>query len=811
MTSHPQYKDISSQTANDLKTIAESTAVRKLSPLSLPEIDAVVNRVAQMIPAGNVPGMILEGLARLKGRRPAAENVRRDVNLLFQGVEQALDRAVYAAVFAGPAAVIWGYQNMLRLVGKTPEDAFPEGTWQFYVDYALREDTARHTNETHGFDTTLNHHQVTLSLIDRITAWTMTAIHCLHQYDDLLANEWRERVHLYLLREAASGEPDAARYARLYREWEKQRPYGRGPDSSPTDTYPHYRQMVFDRFVEQATQELSREARRRWRDLIHAAEERDLPAYLRQMSLLNTLDPGPYGETRTPLALEKAHIGVIYQGHYYLIPVCRPGSDRPARVPDVREQIAGFIDYPSGTPSSSLVELAELRRSALAGLRKKLSRPAAQELDRLKTAPILLNFDLRPRYLPLSDLRRAERGVGDHGLTILDTGSTFAFDQSHIFFDGTWGAALAEILTNEALAWAVYLNTLPAAEPAAARPYSPVFEFQPKEWDWIHDAPRATPHVSAESNRADIGAILGLRKLLRARSDLLHLTVNDLLVLYRAIHAATYLPDPTIVADLKRLARRKAYQPACDAALQVLEPARQTSAAILIPVDASLRQPRDRLFPMTFEVPLEELGLLNVQRQVLAALDSYESAVQAKTRESRYQHFAGLQRQYLATLAGFSMVVGRAKEMAVTGHTASVGTIKLLAHMPTPLQRLLDQIPGRFDMLNDMIKGREVFSNVGAVVPSSTLTRFTSAKDDNEKKTLVWGVITDATGTMHVSLRDFRPHVGLLIGIDQRALAERITQDYLDAYVRGLNNFTNDLQRIATASREAYIRLDEEA
>jgi hypothetical protein len=70
-----------------------------------------------------------------------------------------------------------------------------------------------------------------------------------------------------------------------------------------------------------------------------------------------------------------------------------------------------------------------------------------------------------------------------------------------------------------------------------------------------------------------------------------------------------------------------------------------------------------------------------------------------------------------------------------------VGSIKLLAYMPAPLQRLLDNIPGRFDVLNDIIKGREVFSNVGAVAKTSTLTRFITAKDDNDKKTLAWGVI----------------------------------------------------------------------
>src|SRR5574337_262026 len=189
-----QYAEASLKTANNLKTIAQSQLLRDLSRLSLPEIEAVANLVSQVIPAGNIPGTILSGLARLPGRRPPPKTIKRDVDLLFQGVEQVLDKAVYAAFFAGPAAVIWGYQNLLKLAGKDPADSFPEGIWQFYVDYALREDTARHAYETHGFDTALNQHDIRLSAADRATAWVMAAMHALHQFEALLANEWRERV-----------------------------------------------------------------------------------------------------------------------------------------------------------------------------------------------------------------------------------------------------------------------------------------------------------------------------------------------------------------------------------------------------------------------------------------------------------------------------------------------------------------------------------------------------------------------------------------------------------------------------------------
>ena len=120
-------------------------------------------------------------------------------------------------------------------------------------------------------------------------------------------------------------------------------------------------------------------------------------------------------------------------------------------------------------------------------------------------------------------------------------------------------------------------------------------------------------------------------------------------------------------------------------------------------------------------------------------------------RSEAYAEFDRLQRDYLATLAGFGQLLSRAKQIARAGESLSVGAIKLLAHFPAPLQRLLEKVPESFDLLNDLLKGREVFSNIGVVAPTSTLTRFISAKDDNDKKTLVWGVITDAQGVMRIS------------------------------------------------------------
>lgn len=800
MDAQQEFSQASLKTAESLKSIAKSLSLQELSKLTLPEIEAVIDLIARVVPAGNVPGVILSGMARLSERKIPGADLRRDVDLLFKGVEQVVDRAIFGAFFAGPAAVIWGYQNLLRLVGRDPEDAFPDGTWQFYVEYALREDSARHANETHGFDTTLRKHQLSLSHADRVAAWVMAAIHCLHQYDALLENEWRERVFTQLLADATTGTRVSGKYDHLYRAWQKELPYGRGSDSHPDETYPAYRKARFNRFLENHTRDVPTAVQGQWQKSIREAEKRDLPAYLRQMTLLAYLDPGTYGETRTPIALERAHVGVVYQGRYYLIPACQPKTNQPPSSRRVREMVAALVAHKPDQPPAQLAPLVEVRRAALPAMRKKFGEELLRELDTLRLAPIIFNADTRRRDQPLLAVRQTERGTGDHALTIFDTGESIVLDQSHIFFDGAWGAALAEILTNEALAWARHFSTRSAAQAGDTRPYSPELRFDEMAQGLIREAPKVTREVGAESGEVNIKAILKLRKRFKQRSAAIQLTVNDLLVLYRAVHAATYHLAPDLQGELDALVANDATRGAALAVQEAVKRSRKVNPAILIPVDTSQTSPRERLHPVSFEVPLEELNFLDVHHRVVAALDAYQRATE--NRQALFAQFNGIQREYLAMLAGFGQVLTRVKYIAIAGESASVGTIKLLAHMPGPIQRLLDTVPDQFEMLNDIIKGREVFSNVGAVAPSSTLTRFITAKDDNEKKTLAWGVITDAEGVMRLSLRDFRPHVGLLRDAGRDDLAQRLAQDYLDAYAAGLNDYVRALDDITAASRD---------
>lgn len=793
--------DATQKTINNLKTIARSRKVQDLSSLSLPEIDDIVDKIARFAPAGNVPGVILNGLMRLPQRIPPADLVRRDINLLFDGVQQTLiDKAVYGTFYATPAAILGAYQNLLKLAGKDMDSSFPEGTWQFYVDYALRDDTARHTCETHGFDSALNQHHIALSPVDRVAAWTMAAVHCLHQYYALLENEWRERVLIFVLQSLTADRKDAAQFKMMYRLWDQKRPYSRGQDVEPHETYPMYRRRKFDDFLAVAMDGLPKSIVAEWQHRVKEAENNGLLAYQQQMSLRSYLDPSIYGEVRKPVPLESTHVGIIHKGRYYLLPVCQTKSTTPIDVSSIRSLLATMMAHPAENPPAQLHQLAYVKRSAVPDLRETLTDTLNNELDGLRLAPIWINTDKRSRHLPLASVRQGERGVGDHPLTIFDTGETFIFDLSHIYFDGVWGVALAEILTNEALSWAVHISQMPTAQPGTKRPYSPALHVRTTDQKRFADAPQVAMEASAETQSVNTQDILSLRAVFKQRSDLLNMTVNDLLVLYRAIHAAKYRPSPELVEMLELLKKESDEEAvaAAESALAALQAGRSRNPAILIPVDASKRSPRDRVYPMTFEVPITNLDVIGLHQRALAALSVYEKA--SRNRDHAYAQFERLQIDYLAMLAGFGEVLSRYKHSTIAGESMSIGSIRLLAHLPVQVQRWLDKIPGQFDLLNDMLKGREVFSNVGQVAATSSLTRFMTAKDDNEKKELAWGVLTDADGIMRITLRDFRPHVPMLTAVGRPDLAIRIATEQLESYATGLNQYVRDLYLITSAS-----------
>ncbi len=796
-----ELRRLTHNTAADMRMTAYSLA--ESSELSTLEIDAMIEQVARIVPAGNIPNLILSGLARVNGAVPGADHMRRDIGMLFQGVRHMRDNIVYSAFFAGPAAIIWAYQNLLRLAGKDPDAAFPEGTWQFYVEYALREDTARHTNETHGFDTALQRHKIRLSDVDRIAAWAMAAVNILHSYPRLLENEWRERVYTWALLAIHDDGQHRERYAHVFREWQEHHlPYYRLADARGDEDYATYRRRKFDEFLRWYIDGLPRQLREKWLRYVQDAKQGEhLPGdahrrYGKQLTIWSYLEPGEYNEMRQPLTLHQLHVGLVYEGRYYRLPATDYQSAAPIPAEVIRAQVAAILQNSTQGSPANLTDLAQVRRAAWPGLRQRLPADLISNLDALRQCPILLNCDPRDPKAPLAELRAGERGIGDHALTVFDTRRSFVFDQSHIYFDGTWGAALAEIMTNEALSWASYFHTLPRPQPAAEVPRPLALRVPASVQKLVASAPHVMREVTAENAQVDLATLRKLRQAFKQRNDLLNLTVNDLLVLYRAIHAISYRPSEDLLAAVEKFgrSRKKGAKVTANRLLETLRTPGERSA-ILIPVDGSKRQPRDRVYPMTFEVPLAELDLLGLHDRVMESLRTYER------RKRGGSDFDQLQREYLGALAGFGLVMSQAKQIAIDGKSASVSTIKLLAHLPDALQRFLNGFPDRFDLLNDIIKGREVFSNVGAVAPSSSLVRFITAKDDNEKKTLAWGVLTDAQGVMVITLRDFRPHVATLLELGRESLAQRIAQEYLDSYVSGFNQYVADLSRIVRTSR----------
>ncbi|KAA3660903.1 MAG: hypothetical protein DWQ04_18080, partial [Chloroflexi bacterium] len=711
------------------------------------------------------------------------------------------NRAVLGTVYAGPATLLRAYQQLLKLAGKRPEAAFPEGIWQFYVDYALRDDTARHTCETHGFDTFLQTRQIQLTEIDRLTTWVMTAVTCLHQYPHLLKNEWRERVLTHTLWQITQN----VKHATLYRQWEKIRPYALGNDATSDEDYPLYRERIFNQFLAPTVTSLSTKQQQAWKTAVSTKQSTELTAYQQQMSILACLEPGHYGELRKPISLAQSWVGLIYRNRYYLLPVCQPGSQSPVDVGLIRSQISAIVTQQhAASSSSSLKRLATVKRYALPALHRTFSPLIQQKLSMLRQAPIWINGNSRLHNLPLASIRQAERGIGDHPLTIITTTKTAVFDLSHIFFDGTWGAALAEILTNEATGWVNKLSLMSNVTVEEKQPFQFTLPLKPTDHEAIARAPHVATEVAAENCVINLAAIRNLRQRFKHYQVLQKLTVNDIMLLYRAIHAIAYRPSISLVKKLKKLQVSNETRPAAANALAAIQTIYTSNPAILIPVDASRHTPRDRVSPMTFEVPVQNLDVVNKHQQTLAALANYERSV--RNRTVAYAQFDKLQQTYLGMLAGLGQVLSNAKERARKGESFSINNIKLLAHLPPFMQRLLDKIPNQFDGINDAIKGREVFSNVGAVAPTSSLTRFMTAKDDNEKKELAWAVLTDAQETMHVSLRDFRPHVAQLSAVNQRSLAIHITNDLLDSYANGLNEFVQDLLRITeTAQSHAKV------
>lgn len=777
------------QTRQSLDTI-DDTSLVSLSDLGIPEVQAIKQEIAEIFPASNLPAFLLQGLLQLNDRTLSPARIHADLTVLFRGTREI---GLFGTFLAAPALVIYGYQKMLMLAGKDVESAFPDGIWQFYTEFGLREDTARHTVETVGFCQT----HPTASDIDALTSWVYTAIQVLFVYDDLLANEWHERIIVRCLDDALEAHAIQVMGRKLPRKreqreqaiaahvmqlrqkyrvehiamnWAAQRPFNT-PSGDLPETYAAYRRQRFQAHLDKALRYLPRALRNDMAQRYAHRVEHDLPAYQQQMTILMSLRPELYQEHHDQLSLEQAHIAIAIGGNYYLLDVCARDtndhllvfpSDATAQsagvalpltqsddqrlydrygqlvtitrtgVVAVNDQILGYVRPPSIAtvksqirallkevrPMSAATEvatppldmlLAQAPRVRQHELRDRLNATTRAALHDLSRAPIIINWDQHNGALALRDIRWTQRGCGDHALTLVHTDRSMVFDMSHIFFDGIWGMALAELMTG----FAQSLFTPVAAErpkPAmmvTALPLADNPSFRKAAGAAIATSPI---EVSAETTAIDLTAMLTLRRRLDKLK--VELTINDLLLLTRAIHAASYdpyRPGGRAQAALTALSR---LDDGADLRREIEKYSAEERAfnpVLLIPMDASAVDPRRRLFPATFRNPVPDM----LPRLYHCATMVHN--LRQREDDALLREFEAERRLLYNELRTFSALLQSLKDVTRRGESFTVAALRLLAYLPRPMQHLMSLIPQKIDILNEIIKGREVFSNVGQV------------------------------------------------------------------------------------------------
>ncbi|MCC6904329.1 MAG: hypothetical protein IT326_00700, partial [Anaerolineae bacterium] len=516
-----------------------------------------------------LPGLIRSGWMLLLARRVQPRTGGRK-HVLRPG--DYADRLLYGALIAGPALILSGFQSLRTAITGKPRQ-FEDGAWQWALQFSLREDLAHHTVETTGYAAD---RPDTATETDDLTAWVVALTQFIWEYDDLMGVIWDEWTQIRLIAQVAE-EADLSDHplvARLVREWELARPY----HAPLNGTYADIRREVLRAFLAPRLEMLPAEYRQKLDDRYNRLAHTRRARYQRQMSLLSRIEPGPMRDDKVMIPLWDACVGLVAGGEYHLLNlVLRDAQGRPlvfstdgecwpltirdgqAFHPDGREMFARGADicFVEGgaragalepvavshikwqidqilrtRPDSSVMQrhevdvlLAESPRRLQKRLRALLPSSTRDALEDLLHAPVIINWDMHPRDRTLAELRRAQRGTGNHALTVIRTDTSMVFDQHHVYFDGTWSLAMAEVLTNAASQWNKRITGITPREctvPAALKiEATPTFLREARRHQQITE-------ISAETTIFDITQIFNLRKLLSETGT--HLTVNDLLV-----------------------------------------------------------------------------------------------------------------------------------------------------------------------------------------------------------------------------------------------------------------------------------------
>lgn len=840
-------------------------------------------------------------LEKLRRQRPTVQSAMGLKSFLKQGFVQAYSRrgkGIFGLTLVLPATALTAYHTIrAKLSGKAVQEPFPEGVWQFYSQFCLREDTARHANETDGFHRAI---PSAASAVDQASAWVFQCLTTLFEYESLLENEWVERIMIYLVDEAVAdsvvddlvkaelgpsagpGSPEyQAAKARIRQTqierieleserikeqkglsnlswtWVKKRPYGK-PEGHPHETYPQYRRRVFLDFLVSVAERLPPQMGALIWERYYELSATALPAYQAQMSVLYSLKPERHCEQKEPIPLWAAKLAFIAGGRYYLINVAhrdargrllafKPGKpDDPGEPLTLMKTETGLLVDQQGrqveidrkgnvtlteadgksqikvlhrTPASRIkaqiaailheaqvlspvtlspdLELASAPRAAHPTLIKTLPKMTQAELSSFADVPIIINWDLRDRAGALHKIRSAQRGIGSHALTIFRTKDSFVFDQSHIFFDAIWGMVISQIITDGAIETCRLMMALPKYV-TQMRPPSPLRLQDSLGYRATVGTYHVRAEVTAEAEVPDLRAVNALRRQL-ARLNI-PATVNDLLIIYRCVHDWQYNPSLDLQRALANL-RVDGHGSVANQIEGLWSKRRKEPVSLFLPMDASFVNPKLRLFPATFKNFLPGFAPLFDQTLTLLNDQSFNPSPEGagQFQEKRADLLANL----LVLTEYFKML----KRITRQGESISTAAIQYLAHLPPGMQNTLDLIPEHIGALNEILKGEEVFSNVGRVAPASSLVRFTSAKDAGVSKMMVWGIMSDSQGRLRLSLRDFRPHVTSLLKLGYESLAELIVGDDLQAYAAGLNDFAEDLTRILRARIKSSIEV----
>ncbi|MEL6271417.1 MAG: hypothetical protein AAFR22_16535, partial [Chloroflexota bacterium] len=753
-----------------------------------------IEEVSRILPAGNVLSFVLNGVMSTRGRdRTTSSELatgRSHINALFKGLSFMKNNELYQKLaFAGPATVLAGYNMLLQLAGASPDDYLPDGAWQFYVEFGLREDAARHQTETIGFQRGASYRK--MSEVDRLSAWMLSAMWLIRDYDRWLELLWEESAHLQAI-ETYTG------LQGLHRNWQQARPFA-APDVH-TNLVEH-RQETFEKFWKHHLSQVSQDQWRFFSQNWYTPDKleeigRRKRAFVRQLSINRYIEPGEYSDERHPIDPGNRKIAVVYRGNYYLVNAIDPSA--PDAIEVTRQHAAAILNSTAAPIAEIDTLLATTPRQYQIKLRATLSREQRAELEQLRKAVVVVNHDRVERNQPLTYIRSNKRGIGDHAITLFQTGGSTVFDFSHIFFDGPAAMAVAEMMTNEALKFGELLSNQPP-QPANSIVATPVDLSMSKRFNQAASRlPRYINYVSAEQSQP-IAPLQNLRKSLKTRTKL-RLTINDLLVLYRTIFNTYYQPSPQVQNALKTLGKDKRGSVLVRQIEAMFKKLGETSPSLLIPIDASRYDPKERLFPSLFRSPLPSF---HVEHNRLVQLR--DQAIQRRvfgSNRKAIEQFERERQNYLGYLSAYTEVMLRFREIATSGESMGATAIRLIAGLPQGLQKLADEVPGQISVVNDTIKGDEVFSNVGRVTRGSSIARFASAKDDNDKKVLVWGVMTNDVDELYITLRDFREPVLNIVREGHLEIAQLITQDFLDSYMAGLYRFAQEMSDIIATSRK---------